>query len=177
MPENSFSIGEITELPFGFPGRVFRSPMPFSAFDSKTDLIEVYRQYDISVIVLLIEDQECFEKSGKHLRGDYLRQGFEVIYLPIPDFTLPERRDLEVALEAALKYAQEGKNLVVHCHAGIGRTGLFLACLAERALRLSGKDAIDWLRQYIPGAVETPEQSQMVLALSYKEDEIADNER
>jgi len=51
----------------------------------------------------------------------------------------------------------------MHCSAGIGRTGLFLAYLAKQVLVLSGAEALAWVRYYIPRAVETPEQQRLLL--------------
>jgi hypothetical protein len=39
---------------------------------------------------------------------------------------------------------------------------MLLACLAKQTLGLDGAAAIQWVRQYIPGAVETDAQSQFV---------------
>jgi hypothetical protein len=44
-----------------------------------------------------------------------------------------------------------------------GRTGLFMAYLAKRCLGLSGAEALQWVRRFIPRAVETPEQQRLVL--------------
>ena len=55
------------------------------------------------------------------------------------------------------------KKFVIHCSDWVGRTGLFVACLTRRILGLSGEDAIRWVRRFIPGAVETPEQRQLVI--------------
>jgi protein-tyrosine phosphatase len=44
-----------------------------------------------------------------------------------------------------------------------GRTGLFIASLAKRMLGLAGEEALQWVRHYIPRAVETPEQQRLVL--------------
>ncbi|MFH1702212.1 MAG: protein-tyrosine phosphatase family protein [Nitrospirota bacterium] len=51
----------------------------------------------------------------------------------------------------------------MHCSAGVGRTGLFATCLARKILDLSGVDAIKWVRRFIPMAIETNEQCQMVI--------------
>jgi hypothetical protein len=45
----------------------------------------------------------------------------------------------------------------------VGRTGIFLACLAKDALNLEGWDAIKWVRQSIPGAMENSYQEDFVL--------------
>jgi protein-tyrosine phosphatase len=47
--------------------------------------------------------------------------------------------------------------------AGVGRTGTFMACMAKRHLSLDGQAAIDWVRQFIPGALESPIQERFVL--------------
>ncbi len=52
--------------------------------------------------------------------------------------------------------------LAMHCHAGIGRTGIFLACMAQDLLGMDAEESIRWVRGYIPGAVETPYQLQFV---------------
>ena len=86
-----------------------------------------------------------------------------MLYLPIPDFRVPTRDDLEQAVQQTIAYAQAGHHVVIHCSAGIGRTGLFMAYLAKRCLGLSGTEALQWVRRFIPRAVETPEQQWLVL--------------
>jgi protein-tyrosine phosphatase len=93
----------------------------------------------------------------------YLQEGWTVLYLPIPDFGVPTKDDLEQAVMKTITYAQAGHHVVVHCLAGIGRTGLFMACLAKRVLGLSGAEALQWVRCYLPRAVETAEQRRLVL--------------
>jgi hypothetical protein len=39
----------------------------------------------IVVIVLLASDEECLHKTGCHLRALYLKEGFQVLYLPMPE--------------------------------------------------------------------------------------------
>lgn len=153
----------LTELPLGLPGRVFRSPMPFGQYDPHGEVYDQFREEQISVIVLLAGDEECLRKAGRNLRALYLDAGFQVLYLPIPDFSVPTKDDLEQAVHNTLAYAQAGQHVAIHCSAGIGRTGLFTAYLAKRYLGLSGHEALQWIRRYIPHAVETPAQQRLVL--------------
>jgi cyclin-dependent kinase inhibitor 3 len=168
MPPGFFDITSLTALPFGCPGQVYRSPMPFCNFDPQGDLLAAYRRAEISVVVLLTPDTECLENTGRDLRREYQKLGYDVIYLPICDYALPAVAELDQALEVAIVHLQAGRNMVVHCRAGMGRTGLFLACLAVRTLDKRGAEAITWLRGYIPGAVESSAQREMVL--NYRKD-------
>lgn len=153
----------LTELPFGFPGRIFRSPMPFGPYDRHGEVYEQFREARIAVVVLLASDAECLHKTGRDLRAFYLQEGLQVLYLPIPDFSVPTIDDLRQAVQQVTAYAQAGHHLVIHCSAGIGRTGLVAAYLAKQCLGLSGAAALQWVRRVIPQAVETPEQQRLLL--------------
>ena len=153
----------LTELPYHLPGRIFRSPMPFSVYDPQGDSLLQFKREKGSLIVLLAEEAECMERTGRNLKSLYYQEGFQVIHLPIPDFGVPSKVDLEEVVKKTVEHAQVGKNILIHCHAGLGRTGLFVAYLARRVLGLSSEEAIHWTRKYIPHALETDEQSQMVI--------------
>lgn len=152
----------LTEIPLRLPGRIFSSPMPFGRYDPHGLLLKEYQQENVSVVVVLATMEELVRKSGKNLIDDYTEQGIRVIHMPVPDFGLPDRVSLEAAIDSLLDYVSRGENAVVHCNAGVGRTGTFLACLAKRTHGITGQDAINLVRQYIPQAVETPEQVQFV---------------
>ena len=153
----------LTELPFHLPGRIFRSPMPFSVYDPQGDSLLQFKQEKGSLIVLLAEEAECMERTGRNLKSLYLKEGFQMIHLPIPDFDVPSKEDLEEAIKKTVERAQAGQNIVIHCHAGLGRTGLFVAYLAKRVLGLSNEEAIYWTRKHIPNALETYEQIRFII--------------
>ena len=137
--------------------------MPFGPYDLHGEVYDQWCEEQIAVIVMLASDEECLHKTGRNLRALYLKEGFEVLYLPIPDFGVPTRDDLEQTAQQMIAYAQAGHHIVIHCSAGIGRTGLFMAYLAKQCLGLSGTEALHWVRRFIPRAVETPEQQRLVL--------------
>jgi len=156
------SLPPLIELPFGLPGRIFRSPMPFRAGDTQGEIFCQYLKQQVSVVVVLVDDAECLVRSGRHLRLFYEGNGLEVIHLPISDFDIPTQDELSTAIEAALDRLRAGHNLAVHCYAGYGRTGMFLACMARRVFSMSADEAIDWVRSYVPNAVEVADQVQVV---------------
>ena len=153
----------LTELPCGFPGRLFRSPMPFGPSALHGKVYDQFREEQIAVVVLLAAEDACLHKAGRNLRTWSLQAGFTVLYLPIPDFGVPAKDDLAQAVMKTITYAQAGHHIVVHCSAGIGYTGLFMASLAKRVLGLSGPEALQRVRHDIPRAVETADQQRLVL--------------
>lgn len=167
MSTNISSQTIITEVPFGFSGRVWRSCMPFGSMDPDGRVWLRYQRKAVSVVVVLASLEECLRCSGRDLLTFYRRQGLELIHLPIADFGIPAHGDLERAVRAALEKASAGNNIAVHCNAGIGRTGMFLACLAILGLGISAQESIPWVRQFIPQAIETPEQEKTVLAFEH----------
>jgi protein-tyrosine phosphatase len=137
--------------------------MPFSVYDPQGDSLLQFKREKGSLIVLLAEEEECVIRTGLNLKSLYLKQGFQLIHLPIPDFDVPSKEDLEEAIKKTVEHAQAGQNILIHCHAGLGRTGLFVAYLAKRVLGLSSEEAIYWTRKYIPHALETDEQNKMII--------------
>jgi protein-tyrosine phosphatase len=154
----------LTEMPYPFPGKIYRSPMPFSNYDQAGSW-EAYQQQDIALIILLTEAQEYLVYAGRDLPDFYRSQGIETIHIPVPDFGVPgDLQTWDQGLMEAKKAAQDGKNVAVHCLAGKGRTGVFLACLAKKELNLEGWDAINWVRRTLPGAMENSLQENFVIA-------------
>jgi protein-tyrosine phosphatase len=153
----------LTELPFGFTGRIFRSPMPFGPYDPQGEVFQRYQEQGVVTVLVLAQENELLSKSGRDLYAFYVAHGLEVLHFPIPDFNVPSAELIQAAIDACLQRAKMGRHIAVHCNAGIGRTGLFMACLAKRCLNYSAEEAIAWVRRYIPHAVETADQEQFVL--------------
>ena len=152
----------LIELPYSFSGRVFRSPMPFGPYD-QVNLWQSYQEEEIDLVVVLTESQEYLVYARRDLLDFYRSQGLDVLHVPVPDFGIPDDLVLwEKSLNTVAQAGREGKNIAVHCLAGIGRTGIFLACLAKDNLSLDGERAIIWVRESVRGAMENEDQEQFV---------------
>ncbi len=153
----------LTEFPLKLPGRIFGSPMPFSIYDPEGESLRRFKKEGVSVVVVLTEEEEYLLRARRDLKSIYREEGFQVIEVPAPDFDVPSKADLLNAVNKVIELARAGRNVAVHCHAGIGRTGMFAAFLAKRVLGLTGEEAVRWTRRFIPGAVEAEVQRRMVL--------------
>lgn len=87
--------------------------------------------------------------------------GFEYIHIPIEDLSVPTMEQIEDFIAFASRMRNEGKKIVVHCGAGIGRTGTMLACyLVSKGY--TAEESIAEVRLKRPGSIETNEQVEIV---------------
>jgi protein-tyrosine phosphatase len=174
MSSAGFDPSRITELDFGFPGRVFRSPMPFGSDTQGEALIDQYKQANIQAVVNLLTLEESRRKAKRDLRQAYLTAGMQMIAMPIQDFGIPDEREMAETVDTAVSLARSGENIVVHCYAGFGRTGTFLACMAVKVFGMPGYEAIEWVRDFVPHAVENEDQIEFIINFGEK---YADHQR
>jgi protein-tyrosine phosphatase len=134
-------------LPEGVPGQVWLGPMP-GRFETWSAFREEARRAALSAVVCLAPREELAELSPEYHAA--IGRGslpFRWLNVPMRNFGLPEdpaafRRDIA----AIARSLHAGEVVLLHCAAGLGRTGSAAACLLK-ALGMEAGEALERVRE------------------------------
>ncbi len=133
--------------------------------DLRADL-QAIRDWGASAIVSLMEGAEFWLLGVPDFEAK-VAAGFRWLWLPIADGGVPgedfEDRWAEAGPELHGRLAA-GERVLIHCRAGLGRTGTVASRLLVEA-GLTPLQALNAVRRARPGTVETIAQEQYVLQL------------
>lgn len=125
------------------------------------------RAWGARVLVTLMEADELEYYGVGALPQAARAAGLDWLHLPIPDMGVPDAAfEARWASAGAALHARlgAGEHVVLHCFAGLGRTGTVAArLLVERGH--APEQAIAAVRAARPGTIQTPAQEAYVLAL------------
>ena len=88
----------------------------------------------------------------------------DVNYLHIHsnDMGVPEFDDLTRAVDFIHERITNNEPVMVHCLAGLGRTGTILACYLIKYQKLSANDSIQKVREKRPGSIQSFSQEEII---------------
>ncbi len=122
------------------PGKLAGGPHP-DLFDGLANVAPFLRNQGIGAILTVCD---------KPIAPDPEELGFRYLFVETPNFRPPP--DLPALLQFILEESEQGRGVLVHCFAGIGRTGTVLAAwLLQQDVKLSATEAISRVREeYVP---------------------------
>ncbi|HSD05547.1 MAG TPA: dual specificity protein phosphatase 23 [Nitrosopumilaceae archaeon] len=148
--------GRLTKKPTNFSwlinNKLAGSGMPTSL----AELDWVFKQGVKSIITMTEESlPESWIKDVRYL------------HVPTEDLSAPDIEKIDLAVDFIQERIKNNEAIMVHCAAGIGRTGTILACYLIKYQNLSVKTAIDKVRQERPGSIQS-ESQEIAIGLYHK---------
>ncbi len=118
------------------------------------------REQGIQLLIALSEDPP---------RRDYANDaGLLVLHVPVEDMHPPSEKQIDLCISAIHKAHAQEMAIGIHCTAGLGRTGVMVACYLVHQ-GMSAKNAIARVRRLRPGSIETDEQADAIAAYARRQ--------
>ena len=112
-----------------WPGKLAMASRPKGG-DWLADEVTEWKNLSVNIVLSLLTIQEEQELDIRGEGAAVRAQGLQFRSFPIPDMQVPaSESELAAELEVVDRALNAGKNVLVHCRQGIGRTGLVAACL------------------------------------------------
>ena len=89
------------------------------------------------------------------------------LHVPTEDLSAPDMDKIDQTVDFIQERIKNDEPIMVHCAAGIGRTGTILACYLIKYHNLSAKNAIEKVRKERPGSIQS-ESQEIAVGLYHK---------
>ena len=125
--------------------------------DLATD-IATMKEQGVQVVYALITDQELQDYGVPQLLDAYAENGIKVRQIRVIDGSHASWRETQVLVEAVDEDLRNGRNVMIHCLGGLGRSGTLVANYLT-SIGMTSDEAIAQVREArSPRAVETSRQ-------------------
>ncbi|MFL2793743.1 MAG: dual specificity protein phosphatase family protein [Paracoccaceae bacterium] len=132
-------------------------------FQAKIDLLELKKK-KIDIVVSLLKKEELEALQISTLFDLIKKHQFTHYYFPIEDKSVPKNKvELNRLLDELCTEILKNKKVLLHCNAGLGRSGLIAALICKR-LGIS-ESPISYIRKHRPGSIETKDQEKMITSV------------
>ena len=148
-------------------GKVALAARPRGGDWLEDDVVD-WKRAGVQSVLSLLTREENSELGLRDGGREVQRQGLEFSSFPIPDLQVPRSESkLGEVLDKVAGNLSSGKNVLIHCRQGIGRTGLVAACLLVKSSMSPGAaveaasaargmsvpetpEQRDWIERYAP---------------------------
>ena len=143
--------GMITGKPDNFSW-IIEEKLAGSAIPTSKEEIDWGKQEGVKSIVTIREEP---------LEDEWIK---DVNYLHVHsnDMGVPEFDDLVSSVDFIHERLVNNEPVMVHCLAGLGRTGTILACYLIKYDKMSSDDAITKIRKQISGSIQSYSQEEII---------------
>ena len=143
--------GMITGKPDNFSWLI-EGKLAGSAIPTSKDEIKWMQEEGVKSIVTIREEP---------LDEDWTA-GMNYLHVLSDDMGVPSFDDLKSSVDYIDKKIQNKEPVMVHCLAGLGRTGTILACYLIKYEKMSAEDAIQHVREKRHGSIQSFVQEEMI---------------
>lgn len=151
---------------------IIASQRPSTSLFLKFPLIQEFKSKQVTGVLNLQEKGEhgscgpdgIYKSSGYSYNGaeDLMPHGVSYYEFPWPDMTAPQQDVVLRSVQVMDYHVKNRGRVLVHCHAGLGRTGLMIACYFVYSQHMPSAEAIEKVRKCRPGAIQTTRQAQFI---------------
>jgi protein tyrosine phosphatase len=148
----------VTQMTFN--ANLYRSIMPNGCYDVHNIVSDIWKERQFDWIICLCKKGEFLRKAQDTQHNIYnsIYPEYKCMNFPIQNYKCPSNfKHLLTVLGELKRLLDNGEKCVIHCSAGVGRTGLLIACY----LIYCGKtieEAIKLTKININPALKMPEQ-------------------
>ena len=143
--------GMITGKPDNFSWLI-EGKLAGSAIPTSKDEIKWIQEEGVKSIVTIREEP---------LDDDWI-DDIEYLHIHSNDMGVPEFDDLISSVDFIHRQLENNKPVMVHCLAGLGRTGTILACYLIKYEKMSADDAITKIRKERSGSIQSYSQEEII---------------
>jgi protein-tyrosine phosphatase len=129
------------------------------------DVEAIRAERDITYVVCLVEEHELRDRYDAYAQWHRDNAGSPSVWFPIPDLSYPSFDDALEFVEHVTALVRDKGSMVIHCAAGIGRTGTTAAAILMM-LGMPMYEALSHVRAHRPMAgPETGRQEEFIRQL------------
>ena len=143
--------GMITGKPDNFSW-IIEKKLAGSAIPTSKEEVDWLKEEGVKSIVTIREEP---------LDDDWI-DGIEYLHIHSNDMGVPEFDDLIFSVDFIHRRLENNEPVMVHCLAGLGRTGTILACYLIKYEKMSADDAITKIRKERSGSIQSYSQEEII---------------